>query len=91
MSLLRKLELHPSLRNWTPGRLAAAVVHRFRFDGLQYDRCVDTTTGAPPIRVDMQVEYPKMALVMQLISAAPQDIPDEALTQREKVFMSYLN
>jgi hypothetical protein len=85
VGLLRKLELHSSLRNWTPGRLAAAVVHKFRFDGIMYDRCVDTSTGAAPIRIDMQVEYPTMALIMQLIAGGNDDIPVDALSQREKV------
>ena len=50
-----------------------------------YDRCVDTSSGAEPIRIDMQVEYPKMALITQLISGASDKIPDDAISQREKV------
>ncbi len=43
------------VRNWTPGRLAANLIHKFRFDGIQYDRCIDTTPGTPPITLDLQV------------------------------------
>ena len=85
MALLRKLELHPAVRNWTPGRLAAAIIHSYRFDGIMYDRCVDTSIGAEPIRIDMQVEYPKMALITQLIAGAGDKIPEDAISQREKV------
>ena len=85
VALLRKLELHPAVRNWTPGRLAAAIIHSYRFDGVMYDRCVDTSSGAEPIRIDMQVEYPKMALITQLISGASDTIPEDAISQREKV------
>ena len=85
VALLRKLELHPTVRNWTPGRLAAAIIHSYRFDGIMYDRCVDTSSGAEPIRIDMQVEYPKMALITQLISGASDKIPEDAISQREKV------
>ena len=45
VALLRKAELHPAVRNWTPGKLAANLIHKFRFDGIRYDRCVDTSTG----------------------------------------------
>ena len=85
VALLRKLELHPAVRNWTPGRLAAAIIHSYRFDGIMYDRCVDTSIGAEPIRIDMQVEYPKMALITQLIAGAGDKIPEDAISQREKV------
>ncbi len=27
---IRKVELHPKVRQWTPGRLAASLIHRFR-------------------------------------------------------------
>ena len=67
MALLRKAELHPAVRNWTPGRLAANLIHKFRFDGIRYDRCVDTSTGALPLVLDLQSEVPKMALVWQFI------------------------
>ena len=67
MALLRKVELHPAVRNWTPGRLAANLIHKFRFDGIRYDRCVDTSTGALPLVLDLQSEVPKMALVWQFI------------------------
>ena len=67
VALLRKAELHPAVRNWTPGRLAANLIHKFRFDGIRYDRCVDTSTGALPLVLDLQSEVPKMALVWQFI------------------------
>ena len=67
VALLRKAELHPSVRNWAPGRLAANLIHKFRFDGIKYDRCVDTSTGALPLVLDLQSEVPKMALTWQFI------------------------
>ena len=67
VALLRKAELHPAVKNWTPGRLAANLIHKFRFDGIKYDRCVDTSTGALPLVLDLQSEVPKMALIWQFI------------------------
>ena len=32
------------------GHLAASLLHNFRFDGIEYDRCIDTSSGAFPIR-----------------------------------------
>ena len=37
-----------------------------RFDGIHYDRCVDTATGALPLKLDAQVEYPKMEMIWQV-------------------------
>ena len=89
---------------WPPGRLAATLVHKFRFDGIVYDRCIDTTAGALPFRIDLQVlgeknpqlgnmysfflfqdEFPKMALIWQLISGEREDFPEDAINQEEKV------
>ena len=51
MSLFfRKVELHPSIQGWSMGHLAASLMHNFRFDGIEYDRCIDTSSGAFPIR-----------------------------------------
>ncbi len=49
------MELHEDVIRWPPGRLAATLVHKFRFDGIVYDRCIDTTAGALPFRIDLQV------------------------------------
>ena len=46
----RKVELHPNTRSWSMGNLAANLLHNFRFDGIHYDRCIDTSVGALPLR-----------------------------------------
>ena len=46
----RKIEVHPTTQTWTMGNLAANLLHNFRFDGIHYDRCIDTSVGAFPIR-----------------------------------------
>ena len=40
--------------------------YSLRFDGIHYDRCVDTATGALPLKLDTQVEYPKMEMIWQV-------------------------
>lgn len=81
------MELHPQLRSWSPGKLAATLIHKFRFDGIVYDRCIDTSTGALPFRLDMQVEFPKMALIWQLIAGRREDWPDGVISQEEQVHL----
>ena len=44
------------------------INYSFRFDGIHYDRCVDTATGALPLKLDAQVEYPKMEMIWQVCS-----------------------
>lgn len=89
-ALIRKVELHPSVRNWTPGRLAATLVHKFRFDGIHYDRCIDTSTGAVPLKLDLQAEYPKMQLIWQLVDGEREEFPDDALSPKEKCALHWI-
>lgn len=85
VSLIRKIELDPRFVNWNPGRLAATIIHRFRFDGIQYDRCIDTSTGALPLKLDLVNSFSKMALVRLLISGNREDFPSDVLTKEESV------
>ena len=48
--VIRKVESQPRTKGWSMGHLAGSLLHNFRFDGIVYDRCIDTTTGAFPIR-----------------------------------------
>ena len=50
-----------------------------------YDRCIDTSNGALPFKIDMQVEFPKMALIWELITGEREDFPEDAITQEERV------
>ena len=61
------------------------MVHRYRLDGIKYDRCVDTSTGALPFRLDLQTEFPKMALTRTLIDGRAEDFPEDLLTAEEEV------
>jgi len=53
--LFQKLSNMLKMWNWSPGQLAATLVHNYRFDGIQYDRCKETFDGTPPLRLDLQV------------------------------------
>ena len=64
-----------------------SYIFRFRFDGITYDRCLDTSTGAIPLTLDLQEEFPKMALIWQLIAGERENFPEDALTVEEKVTM----
>jgi hypothetical protein len=88
VAIIRKIELDPNVQKWTPGKLAATLIHRFRFDGIRYDRCIDTSTGALPFKLDMQTEFPKMALVWELISGEREDFPDNVISQQERVSLT---
>ena len=90
VAILRKAEMHPAVRNWTPRRLAANLIHRFRFDGIRYDRCVDTSTGALPLVLDLQAEVPKMQLIWQLIDGDREAVPDDILEPREKCALHWM-
>ena len=48
--VIRKVESDQRAKGWSMGHLAGSLLHNFRFDGIKYDRCIDTTTGAFPIR-----------------------------------------
>ena len=50
-----------------------------------HDRCLDTSTGALPLTLDLQSEFPKMALVWQLIAGNRDNFPEDALNVEEKV------
>lgn len=56
-----------------------------RFDGIVYDKCIDTSSGALPFRLDLQSEFPKMSLIWQLISGDRDNFPEDSLSQEEKV------
>jgi hypothetical protein len=90
VALLRKVELHPAVRNWTPGRLAADLVHKFRFDGIHYDRCIDTSTGAVPLKLDLQAEFPKMQLIWKLVDGDRREVPDDILEPHEKCALHWM-
>ena len=60
------------------GRLASNLIHKFRFDGIKYDRCIDTSSGALPLSLDLQSEVPKMQLIWQLIDGDRSEIPKGA-------------
>ena len=85
VAIVRKAELHPQVSGWSPGRLANTLIRRFRIDGITYDGCVDTSTGALPYVIDMQDEYAKMALVLELLSGVgtEDDFPEDALSAEE--------
>ena len=86
VALIRKAELHPRMTSWSPSRMASTLLRRFRFDGIHYDGCVDTSTGALPFIIDMQDEHAKMCLVRELLSESgsdPDDFPEDALTLEE--------
>ena len=89
-SIVRRLETHPRARTWTAGRMAANLIHKYRFDGIHYDRCVDTSTGALPLRLDTQVEYPKMEMIWQLIQGDRNEVPDDALSSEEKCSLHWM-
>ena len=76
--------------NFYVGRLAANLIHKFRFDGIRYDRCVDTSTGAIPIVLDLQVELPKMALVWDLLNGNRDELPDDILEADEKCALHWM-
>ena len=45
--------------------MAANIIHRFRFDGIQYDRCADTTTGALPLKLDVEVSISQLTFISE--------------------------
>eukprot|EP00095_Tigriopus_kingsejongensis_P009018 maker-scaffold674_size113878-snap-gene-0.17 protein:Tk09018 transcript:maker-scaffold674_size113878-snap-gene-0.17-mRNA-1 annotation:"PREDICTED: uncharacterized protein LOC658236" len=90
VSILRKVEQDSRLRNWNPGRLATTLIHKFRFDGIKYDRCVDTSTGALPYRLDLLNEYPKLALIRQLLSGTADDFPEDVLSREEACSLHWM-
>ena len=90
VALIRKAEIHPAVRNWTPGRLAADLIHKFRFDGIHYDKCIDTSSGAYPLYLDLQNEVPKMQLVWQLIHGDREELPDDILEPHEKCALHWM-
>lgn len=90
VALLRKAELHPAVRNWSPGRLAANLIHKFRFDGIHYDRCIDTSTGAWPLKLDLQAEIPKMQLIWELVDGDRQEVPEDILEPHEKCALHWM-
>ncbi len=90
MALLRKVELHPGVRNWSPGRLAANLIHAYRFDGIQYDRCIDTSLGASPLYIDHQSEFPKMGLIWALVNGNRKEMPADILEPSEKCALHWM-
>ncbi|TRY77882.1 hypothetical protein TCAL_09782 [Tigriopus californicus] len=91
VSLIRKIELDPRLTNWNPGHLAATLIHKYRFDGIQYDRCIDTSfTGAVPYKLDLVNSFSKMALVRLLISGNRDDFPTDVLTKEESCSLHWM-
>ena len=72
------------------GRLAADLIHKYRFDGIHYDRCIDTSTGALPIVLDLQSELPKMALVWKLLNGDREELPDDILEPNEKCALHWM-
>ena len=90
VAIIRKAELHPAIRNWPPGKLAANLIHKFKFDGIKYDRCVDTSTGALPLKLDLESEFPKMQLIWEFIEGNREDVPEDILEPEEKCALHWM-
>ena len=88
--VIRKLESHPGTSTWSAGQMAANIIHRYRFDGIHYDRCVDTSTGALPLRLDVKAEYPKMEMIWQLIQGSRIQVPRDALNPEDTCTLHWL-
>ena len=74
-SIVRKLEGHSaSASAWSAGRMAANIIHRFRFDGIQYDRCADTTTGALPLKLDVKVSISQLTSISERLRQSPETV-----------------
>ena len=82
--------MHAAVRSWSPGRLAANLIHKFRFDGIRYDRCVDTSTGNLPLVLDLQAEVPKMQLIWQLLDGDREVVPEDILEPHEKCALHWM-
>lgn len=90
VALLRKIELHPAVQNWKPAKLAGNIIHKFRFDGIAYDRCIDTSSGALPLKLDLEAEVPKMQLIWQLIDGDRSEMPEDILEPEEKCALHWM-
>ncbi|KAK2727224.1 uncharacterized protein LOC136033098 isoform X2 [Artemia franciscana] len=87
LSIIRKLEVHPTVTTWDAARLASSLLRRFRYDGIEDSESQSAYTT--PIQKNLP-ETDKYSLIWSLLPGTAADFPEDALTPDEKCALHFM-